>query len=97
MASRRRNAGVRSGAIKAGAEVVVTAGRGARASSATPAASVSANTMLVTDKPATEGNTLATSTPKSARPSRQETMRARWPSSPPSRAPQAWCSTLSTL
>ena len=50
-----------------------------------------------TDSPATEDSTLATRTPTRARPSRQDTMRARWPSSPPRRAPQAWCSTVSTL
>ena len=58
MANRRRKAGVRSGASKAGALWLVMAGRGARASSATPTASASANTMLATDKPATAGNTL---------------------------------------
>ena len=72
-------------------------GRGARANSATPKASVTANTTLATPRPANDGSTLATSTPTSARPSRHETMRARWLSSPPSRAPQAWCTTLSTL
>ena len=41
------------------------------------------------DSPAIEGSTLATRTPHKAMPSRQETMRALWRSSPPSRAPQA--------
>jgi translation initiation factor IF-2 len=93
-ASRRRKAGVRSGSGQAGAAPARWAMRGAARAPAAPRhGQRHGEDRLVTDSPATDGSTLATSTPSSARPSRQDTMRARWPSSPPSRAPQAWCST----
>ena len=109
-ASRRRKPGVRQGADMsargrvwacAGAWSVAgmprVAGRGAHAAPAIVTASKPANTAVETSSPATDGSTLATSTPTSARASRQLTMRARWASSPPRRAPQAWWITDSTL
>ena len=71
--------------------------RGAKRNKARPTASASASSAEVIASPNKVGKMLAQMTPASAKPSRQATMRVCCTASPPSRAPQAWCSTLNKL
>ena len=71
--------------------------RGARASKATPKAIAPTSTSVLAAMPKSAGTALANSTPTAPAPSRQLTTRVRMATSPPRRAPQAWCVTLSTL
>ena len=71
--------------------------KGAALSAHRPSASSATPLATITGMPASAGSTLAVSTPASDRPSRQLTIRDCVTAPPPSRAPQAWCSTPSAL
>ena len=94
-----RNPATRHGAaIDSGAATRLrSTGRGAHVSASSAIPSASANTPTIAGSPAADGNTLASTTPTSAAPSRQPIQRACAASPPPRRAPQVWCSTLATL
>ena len=102
-ASSRRNAGRRSGShrLAAGnacsARPRLGAGRGARNQASQPSASETASKAAVAGRPNRLGVTAASITPTRPSPSRQATSRARSGSSPPSMAPQAWCTMVSRL
>ena len=100
-ANRLRKRGLRQGSAQslrgASRGCGLQGARGARISSATPKASARASTVLTTAMPNSVGSTLAISTPIRPKPSRQATMRERCTGSPPSRVPQAWWITVSTL
>ena len=108
-ASRRRNAVLCQGCHRlaggCGAGEVVGAvavagaalGAGARVQASQPSASAALNTASITGSPASAGSTEASTTPTSAQPSRQATVRLRCSSLPPSRAPQDWWAMPSKL
>ena len=101
----RRKAGVRQGSSQApgSAGAPACSSRSGAARNGAPDSAQIATTSrpmqvaTITGTPASAGSTLAASTPASDRPSRQPVMRACAVAPPPSRAPQAWCSTPSAL